>query len=82
MKKTDLLYIATIGKTVGLKGDMKLHIKSDFPEQFKKGASFYINEKDKLTISDINLERALVKFENYPTPELAKKISENFLHFI
>jgi 16S rRNA processing protein RimM len=80
LKKTDLLYIATIGKTVGLKGDMKLHIKSDFPEQFKKGASFYINEKDKLTISDINLERALVKFENYPTPELAKKLTNKSLY--
>lgn len=80
MKKTDLLYIATIGKTVGLKGDMKLHIKSDFPEQFKKGASFYFNEKDKLTISDINLERGLVKFDKYSTPELAKKLTNKNLY--
>lgn len=80
MNKTDLLYIATIGKTVGLQGDMKLHIKSDFPEQFKKGSSFYINEKDKLTIENINFERGLVKFEGYPTPELAKKLINKNLY--
>ncbi|WP_241856091.1 ribosome maturation factor RimM [Sulfurimonas lithotrophica] len=80
MKQSDLLYIATIGKTVGLKGDMKLHIKSDFPEQFRKGASFYINEKDKLTIDSINFERGLVKFEGYSTPELAKKLTNKNLY--
>jgi 16S rRNA processing protein RimM len=80
LKKTDLLYIATIGKTVGLKGDMKFHIKSDFPEQFKKGASFYINEKDKLTIENMNFERGLVRFEGYSTPEVAKKLTNKNLY--
>ncbi|MCW8838809.1 MAG: ribosome maturation factor RimM [Thiovulaceae bacterium] len=80
LKQSDLLYIATIGKTVGLKGDMKLHIKSDFPEQFKKGASFYINEKDKITIENINFERGLVKFEGYNAPELAKKLTNKNLY--
>ena len=32
----DKIYIAKLGKTVGLKGQQKLHIDSDFPEQFKK----------------------------------------------
>ncbi|MDO8260641.1 MAG: ribosome maturation factor RimM, partial [Candidatus Magasanikbacteria bacterium] len=45
-----LLHIATIGKTVGLKGDMKLHIQSDFPEQFKKGSSFFIDADASLTL--------------------------------
>lgn len=80
MKTTDLIYIATIGKTVGIKGDMKLHIKSDFPEQFKKGVSFTINKKDTLKILDINLERGIVKFEGYTTPELAKKLTNKDLY--
>lgn len=75
-----LLHIATIGKSVGLKGDMKLHIKSDFPEQFKKGASFFINEKESLTISDINHERALVRFLGYSSPEDAKKLTNKHLY--
>jgi 16S rRNA processing protein RimM len=75
-----LLHIATIGKSVGLKGDMKLHIKSDFPEQFKKGASFFINEKESLIISDVNHERALVKFSGYFSPEDTKKLTNKQLY--
>jgi 16S rRNA processing protein RimM len=59
---------------------MKLHIKSDFPEQFKKGASFFINEKESLTISDINHERALVKFLGYSSPEDTKKLTNKQLY--
>ncbi len=74
-RKEPLLHIATIGKTVGIKGDMKLHIKSDFPEQFTTGASFLINKKDKITLSDVNLDRGLVKINNITNPEDAKKFT-------
>jgi 16S rRNA processing protein RimM len=74
-KQTKLLHIATIGKTVGIKGDMKLHIKSDFPEQFVKGSSFLMNKKDKITLTDVNLERGLVKLNNITNPEDAKKFT-------
>ena len=74
-----LLHIATIGKTVGIKGDMKLHIKSDFPEQFKAGASFLINKKDKIILSDVNLDRGLVKINNLTNPEDAKKFTNTKL---
>jgi len=70
-----LLHIATIGKTVGIKGDMKLHIKSDFPEQFINGSSFLINKKDTITLSEVNLERGLVKVNNITNPEDAKKFT-------
>jgi 16S rRNA processing protein RimM len=70
-----LLHIATIGKTVGIKGDMKLHIKSDFPEQFKNGSSFLINKKDRITLSDVNLERGLVKINNLSNPQDCKKFT-------
>lgn len=79
-QSSKLLHIATIGKSVGLKGDMKLHIKSDFPEQFKKGTSFFINEKESLTISDINHERALVRFFGYSSPQESKKLTNKQLY--
>ncbi|MFT7860677.1 MAG: ribosome maturation factor RimM [Sulfurimonas sp.] len=70
-----LLHIATLGKTVGIKGDMKLHIHSDFPEQFVKGASFFINKNDKIVLSDVNLDKGLVKVNNINNPEDAKRFT-------
>jgi len=73
--KEKLLHIATVGKTVGIKGDMKLHIKCDFPEQFAKGATFLINKKESITLSDIDLDRGLVRINNSTNPEDAKKFT-------
>lgn len=79
-QSSELLHIALIGKTVGLKGDLKLHVKSDFPEQFVKGASFFINANQTLTISDIDLERGIVRFTGYHSPEEAKKLTNKSLY--
>jgi len=73
--KEPLLHIATIGKTVGINGDMKFHIKSDFPEQFAKGKSFLTNRKEKITLSDVDLERLLVKVNGITNPEDAKRFT-------
>ena len=74
-KKNNLLHIATIGKTVGIKGDMKFHIKCDFPEQFVKGATFLINKKDTITLSEVDLDRGLVRINNITNLEDAKKFT-------
>ena len=73
--KEQLLHIATIGKTVGIKGDMKFHDKSDFPEQFKIGSTFLINKKDTITLTDVNHERGLVKINNLSNPQDCKKFT-------
>ena len=73
--KEQLLHIATIGKTVGIHGDMKFHDKSDFPEQFFDGASFFTNLKKDITLRDVNLERGLVKIDGIHTIEDAKKFT-------
>ena len=73
--KEQLLHIATIGKTVGIKGDMKFHIKCDFPEQFYDGASFFTNLKKNITLVDVNLDKGTVKIEGVYTPEDAKKFT-------
>lgn len=79
LNKNDLLHIATIGKTVGIKGDMKLHIKCDFPEQFKDGATFYINKNETVTLSEVNHERGLIKIAGINTPEDAKRFTNKKL---
>jgi 16S rRNA processing protein RimM len=76
----ELIHVATIGKVVGLNGDMKLHIKSDFPEQFVAGKSFIVNKKGTITLSDVNQERGLVKIEGYTTPEDARKFTNAELY--
>ena len=62
----DSSLIAQIGRTVGLWGDLKFHLHTDFPEQFKIGTS-YQSDRGTLTISDINIEKAFkeVSFGEY-----------------
>ena len=76
----ELLHIATIGKVVGLKGDMKLHIKSDFPEQFVSGSTFILNKKETIILSGVNHERGLIKIKGCTTPEDAKKFTNAKLY--
>jgi len=80
MKQSNLLHIATIGKTVGIKGDMKLHIFTDFPEQFKNNTSFFTNPTERLTLSKVNLDKGLIKVDGTFTPEDAKKFINKKLY--
>ncbi|MCF6330078.1 MAG: ribosome maturation factor RimM [Sulfurimonas sp.] len=80
MKQSDLLHIAIIGKTVGIKGDMKLHLYTDFPEQFKNNSSFFINPNERLTLREVNLDRGLIKIDGVFTPEDAKKFTNKKLY--
>lgn len=73
------IYVAKLGKTVGLKGQLKLHIDSDFPEQFKKGASFLTNRKLNLKVKEYNSTREIVLFEGYEDVDLAKKLTNQEL---
>jgi 16S rRNA processing protein RimM len=67
------IFIAKLGKTVGLKGQLKIHIDTDFPEQFKNGAIFTTHKKKKLQIQTINLTNKIVKFKDIDTIEDAQK---------
>jgi 16S rRNA processing protein RimM len=69
----DKIYIAKIGKTVGLKGLLKLHIDTDFPEQFKIDATFTTNRNQTLTIESINKNNNTVKFFGIDNIEDAQK---------
>lgn len=75
-----LLHIATIGKAVGLRGDMKFHIHSDFPEQFKKGSSFFVDSNESITLGEFNLEKGLIKITGCSSPEEARKFTNKKLY--
>ena len=68
------MLIAQIGKTVGLRGDLKLNLFTDFPEQFKKGVAFD-TPRGTIEIENYNPKRGLVKFKNYDTPEKARELT-------
>ena len=66
--------VAKLGKAVGLHGEMKFHIKCDFPEQFKAGALFE-SKRGELEIESYNPERELIKFKGVDSMEDAKKLT-------
>ncbi len=70
---TPLLHVATLGRTIGLKGDMNLNIKTDFPEQFVNGARFVDTKNRVVILESVNLERHTVRLEGVNTPEAAKR---------
>jgi len=73
------LSVARLGRSVGLKGEMKLHELTDFPEQFKKGAAFH-TDRGELTIQSYNPKRGTVKFEGIDSPEEAKRYTNAYLY--
>jgi len=73
MSKDNAL-IAQIGRTIGLWGDLKFHLHTDFPEQFKVGNTYKSNRGD-LTIADINFTRGIIKFRGYESIDSAKKLT-------
>ncbi len=68
------IYIAKIGKTVGLHGELKLHLDTDFPEQFKTGTTFTLSNNTTVTIEHFNQKRSIVKFKNFNNCDIAKKL--------
>ena len=70
----DTSLIAQIGRTVGLWGDLKFHIHTDFPEQFKAGKTYKTDRGD-LTISEMNTKRGTIRFQGYESVDAAKQLT-------
>lgn len=79
MKKPQKFFIAQVGKTHGLQGDLKLHIHTDFPEQFKVGYIFKTSSGS-LEILRINLDRGIVAFKGYEGIDYAKKLTNTKIY--
>jgi len=71
----NLLHVATLGRVVGLKGDIKLNLHTDFPEQFTKGATFQLENGSTLTLQSYNPDRELARISGYDTPEAVKVLT-------
>ncbi len=71
--------IARIGKSIGLKGEMRLNLLSDFPEQFRPGAVF-MSDRGELTIASYNHSRGIVRFEGIESIEKAKPLTNAYLY--
>jgi len=72
-------FIAQIGKTVGLRGDLKFHLHTDFPEQFKAGRH-YQSDRGDLEIVHIDPVRGTIRFRGYESRESAKKLTNAKLY--
>ncbi len=63
-RDSEKLFIAQIGKSHGLRGDLKLHLHTDFPEQFQVGYSFD-SSIGRLEISRVDIQRGIIAFKGY-----------------
>lgn len=70
----DNVYIAKLGKSVGLFGENRLILDSDFPEQFYKGAKFE-TKRGTLVVESYNEDRGLIKFVGVGTREDSRKLT-------
>jgi 16S rRNA processing protein RimM len=77
--KSDKLQIATIGKVVGLWGELKLHLQSDFEDQFKSGSRFVLTNGNSVEIEEYNHAKSLVKFVGFNVREDAQKLTNQKL---
>ena len=80
MNTSNNIYVAKLGKAIGLQGHLRLFIDSDFPEQFKKGATFTTNRNLQLKVLEYIPTRDLIIFENYTDVEIAKKLTNQELY--
>ncbi|WP_457598773.1 ribosome maturation factor RimM [Hydrogenimonas sp.] len=71
--------VARIGKTVGLRGEQRLNLLSDFPEQFRKGATF-MSDRGDLTIAGYNPSRGTVRFEGIESVDDARRLTNAYLY--
>jgi 16S rRNA processing protein RimM len=78
-KKTSPIEVAQIGRLVGLRGELKLHIHSDFPEQFYAGKVFSTQKNISLEIASYNEKRGLVLFRGYESRESAACLVNSYL---
>jgi 16S rRNA processing protein RimM len=66
--------VAQFGRAVGLKGELKLNLHTDFPEQFKKSRKLD-TQRGILEIESYNPKRSLIKIVGIDNPEDAKKLT-------
>jgi 16S rRNA processing protein RimM len=77
-KDSSQLTVAKIGRAIGLGGKLKLHLLTDFPEQFKKGALFY-SQGEAFEVESFEVGSSVVKFKNCNTVDDASKLTNRVI---
>lgn len=78
--QSSLIEVAQLGRLVGLKGELKLHLHCDFPEQFQKGKVFQTHKGETLEIFSYSATKGLVSFVGYLDRDLAAKLVNTVLY--
>ncbi|MGB2553295.1 ribosome maturation factor RimM [Campylobacter sp. MOP51] len=78
--KSDLVEVGILGKSVGLKGFLKLHDKSDFPKQFKKDAKFIDKDGNELVVKSFNSANSSILFYDFEDIDLAKTLANRTIY--
>ncbi len=79
MKNKNILEVAKLGRVVGLRGDLKLHLLCDFLDQFCKGETFYIEKRGEVVVKNFDANRMLIRFEGYENREVAQGLVNGIL---
>ncbi|TLD82917.1 16S rRNA processing protein RimM [Helicobacter sp. MIT 11-5569] len=69
----DWVSVAKIGRSLGFKGDVLLHLLSDFPQSLKAGNSYHSQFGD-LTLEYYSPNKSTAKFKEINSKEEAKQI--------
>jgi 16S rRNA processing protein RimM len=77
--KKERFFIAQVGRTVGLRGDLKFHLHTDFPQQFRKGVTLQ-SDRGPLTVAAYNPRRGIIRFEGYESSERAKTLTNTRIY--
>ena len=75
-----MIHIATIGKAVGLKGELKLHLFTDFPNQFQANRTFQSDNNLFLEIEYFYQNKSIIKFKNFSSREETMKLINKKLY--
>ncbi|WP_169752942.1 ribosome maturation factor RimM [Campylobacter mucosalis] len=77
---SEFIQVATLGKSVGLKGYLKLHNKSDFIEQFKKDSKFFDEKGAEFVIKHFDKTNSTALFYGFENVDLAKNLTNKTLY--
>jgi 16S rRNA processing protein RimM len=72
--ESEKIIVAYVGKTIGLKGQLKLRPQTDFLDQFKEGVKLEAGDLT-LEIESFDKARLLIKFVGYNTIDEARRLS-------
>ena len=76
----ELIEVGLLGKTVGLKGFVKLYNRGDFPNQFKRGVIFFDENGNQFIVKSYNDLNSTILFYGFEDIESAKSLTNKIIY--